>query len=83
MDTPGIEENEQMERYLMEYIEQNQILRFMYIIMSDHVGGVQENRVCRDVFIDTFFLMRWVRIKVNKMFCLYLSPEKAQIATDK
>lgn len=44
-DTPGIGENDFLESYLMEYIEQNQILGFMYIIMSDHVGGVQEDRL--------------------------------------
>ena len=44
-DTPGIGENEFLEKYLMDYIEHNQILGFIYIIMSDHAGGVQEDRV--------------------------------------
>lgn len=44
-DTPGIGENEFLEKYLMDYIEHSQILGFMYIIMSDHCGGVQEDRL--------------------------------------
>ena len=47
-DTPGIGENEFLEKYLMDYIEHNQILGFIYIIMSDHAGGVQEDRVSGD-----------------------------------
>lgn len=44
-DTPGIGENEFLETYLMEYISENNILGFIYIIFSDSAGGVQEDRV--------------------------------------
>ena len=30
----------------MDYIEKKNILGFIYIIMSDNAGGVQEDRVC-------------------------------------
>lgn len=46
-DTPGIGENEFLETYLMEYISENNILGFIYIIFSDSAGGVQEDRVSR------------------------------------
>lgn len=44
-DTPGIGENEFLEKYLMEYISENQILGFIYIIFSDSAGGVQDDRL--------------------------------------
>ena len=44
-DTPGVGENEFLERYLIDYIANNQILGFMYIIMSDSALGVSEDRV--------------------------------------
>ncbi|XP_045166450.2 uncharacterized protein LOC123529920 isoform X2 [Mercenaria mercenaria] len=44
-DTPGIGENEFLESYLMDFISNNQILGFVYIIFSDSAGGVQEDRL--------------------------------------
>ncbi|KAL3853540.1 hypothetical protein ACJMK2_017075 [Sinanodonta woodiana] len=42
-DTPGIGENEFLEKYLIDYIEQNEIHGFIYIIKTDNAGGVHED----------------------------------------
>lgn len=44
-DTPGIGENDFMEDYLHQYIAHNEILGFIYVIMSDAAGGVKEDRL--------------------------------------
>ncbi|XP_052251008.1 uncharacterized protein LOC127858131 isoform X2 [Dreissena polymorpha] len=44
-DSPGIGENDFLEDYLMEYIAENDILGFIYVIFSDNAGGVQEDRL--------------------------------------
>ncbi|KAL4226200.1 hypothetical protein ACF0H5_014186 [Mactra antiquata] len=44
-DTPGIGENEFLEDYLMEFIADNEILGFIYLIFSDIAGGVKEDRL--------------------------------------
>ena len=45
VDTPGIGENEFLESELMNFIHDNVILGFIYIIKTDNAGGVQEDRV--------------------------------------
>lgn len=45
VDTPGIGENEYLETELINFISENQIRGFMYIIKTDNAGGVQEDRV--------------------------------------
>ena len=47
VDTPGIGENEFLESELMNFISENTILGFMYIIKTDNAGGIQEDRVCQ------------------------------------
>lgn len=45
VDTPGIGENEFLESELMNFISENTILGFIYIIKTDNAGGVQEDRL--------------------------------------
>ncbi|XP_045165820.2 uncharacterized protein LOC123529516 isoform X2 [Mercenaria mercenaria] len=45
VDTPGIGENEFLESELTNFIKDNTILGFMYIIKTDNAGGVQEDRL--------------------------------------
>ena len=45
MDTPGIGENTEMKQVLLNYIEENQIYGFIYVIKSDNAGGVAKDRV--------------------------------------
>ncbi|XP_060583775.1 uncharacterized protein LOC132739947 isoform X2 [Ruditapes philippinarum] len=45
VDTPGIGENEFLELELTNFIKNNTILGFMYIIKTDNAGGVQEDRL--------------------------------------
>ncbi|KAK3610634.1 hypothetical protein CHS0354_009099 [Potamilus streckersoni] len=42
-DTPGIGENEFLEKYLIDYINNNEIHGFIYIIKTDNAGGVQQD----------------------------------------
>lgn len=53
-DTPGIGENEFLETYLMDFISNNEILGFIYIIFSDAAGGVQQDRVS-EPFLKSYF----------------------------
>ncbi|KAK3610633.1 hypothetical protein CHS0354_009097 [Potamilus streckersoni] len=45
VDTPGIGENAFLEDYLINYIKDNKIYGFIYIIKTDNAGGVQEDRL--------------------------------------
>lgn len=46
VDTPGIGENDEMKQVLLNYVEQNEIYGFIYVIKSDNAGGVAKDRVC-------------------------------------
>ncbi|KAL5014171.1 hypothetical protein ScPMuIL_008441 [Solemya velum] len=45
IDSPGIGENEAMNKVLEDFIEENVISGFMYILFSDNEGGVDEDRL--------------------------------------
>lgn len=45
IDSPGFGENATMDKLLLDYISNNQIFAFIYVIKSDNAGGVQEDRV--------------------------------------
>lgn len=45
VDTPGIGENEFLEKELTNFIHDHTIMGFMYIIKTDNAGGVQEDRL--------------------------------------
>ncbi|XP_013396513.1 uncharacterized protein LOC106163465 [Lingula anatina] len=45
VDTPGIGESEIMDRILTDFIDQNSVFAFIYVILSDNAGGVQEDRL--------------------------------------
>ena len=44
IDSPGIGENEAMDNIIEEFVENNPIMGFIYVIKSDQAGGVQEDR---------------------------------------
>lgn len=45
VDTPGVGENEDMDTVIEKFVEENQVMGFVYIIKSDAGGGVNEDRV--------------------------------------
>ncbi|XP_033744459.1 uncharacterized protein LOC117330352 [Pecten maximus] len=45
VDSPGIGENEAMDSVIADYVEENEIMGFMYVIKSDNSGGVEEDRL--------------------------------------
>ncbi|XP_021369321.1 uncharacterized protein LOC110460623 isoform X2 [Mizuhopecten yessoensis] len=45
VDSPGIGENEAMDSVIANYVEENEIMGFMYVIKSDNSGGVEEDRL--------------------------------------
>lgn len=45
VDTPGIGENDEMDEVITRFVAANHIMGFMYVIMSNNAGGVQEDRV--------------------------------------
>ncbi|KAK2148552.1 hypothetical protein LSH36_491g00038 [Paralvinella palmiformis] len=47
IDTPGFGENSSMDKLLLDYISNNDIFAFIYVIKSDNAGGVQEDRLQR------------------------------------
>ncbi|XP_069141270.1 uncharacterized protein [Argopecten irradians] len=47
VDSPGIGENEAMDSVIADYVEENEIMGFMYVIKSDNSGGVEEDRLIR------------------------------------
>lgn len=53
MDTPGIGEDPAMDKVLLDYVEQNDIYGFIYVIKSDNAGGVAKDRVNVFCTVDT------------------------------
>ena len=45
MDTPGIGESNAMKSVLLDYVNENNIYGFIYVIKSDNAGGVAADRV--------------------------------------
>lgn len=45
VDTPGIGENEDMDKVIEQFVDDNQVMGFIYIIKSDAGGGVDEDRL--------------------------------------
>lgn len=45
VDTPGVGENDDMDKVIEKFVEENQVMGFVYIIKSDAGGGVDEDRV--------------------------------------
>ena len=45
MDTPGIGENNTMTSVLLDYVRDNDVYGFLYVIKSDNAGGVASDRV--------------------------------------
>jgi len=45
VDSPGVGENSAMDKLLLDYVSNNEIFAFIYVIKSDNAGGVQEDRV--------------------------------------
>lgn len=45
VDTPGIGENNEMKQLLLDYIAENEIYGFIYVIKSDNAGGLAKDRV--------------------------------------
>lgn len=46
VDTPGIGENDIMDRCTMEYVQSHSASAYIYVIKTDHAGGVQDDQVC-------------------------------------
>ena len=72
VDTPGIGENEFLESELMNFISENTILGFMYIIKTDNAGGVQEDRVRHYIItaVKWTFIMKKSEIVRTRLNCL-------------
>lgn len=45
VDSPGIGENDAMDRVIVNFVAENQINGFLYIIKTDNGGGVDEDRL--------------------------------------
>ena len=45
VDSPGIGENDAMDKVIVQFVAENQINAFLYIIKTDNGGGVDEDRV--------------------------------------
>lgn len=45
VDSPGIGENEEMDKVIVNFVGENQISGFLYAIKSDNAGGVDEDRL--------------------------------------
>ncbi len=45
IDSPGFGEDPTKNSALMDYIANNEIFAFIYVLKSDNAGGVQEDRV--------------------------------------
>ena len=46
VDSPGIGENAEMDKVVMNFVCEQEINAFIYAIKSDNAGGVDEDRVC-------------------------------------
>ncbi|XP_033744463.1 uncharacterized protein LOC117330355 [Pecten maximus] len=45
VDSPGIGENEAMDSVIADFIQENEIMGYIYVIKSDNAGGVDEDRL--------------------------------------
>lgn len=45
VDSPGIGENDEMDKVIINFVNENQINGFLYAIKSDNAGGVDEDRL--------------------------------------
>ncbi|KAK3101391.1 hypothetical protein FSP39_003201 [Pinctada imbricata] len=45
VDSPGIGENDAMDEVITAFVEENDIMGFLYIVKSDNAGGVDEDRL--------------------------------------
>lgn len=45
IDSPGFGEHPKIDSQIIDYISNNEIFAFIYVIKSDNAGGVQEDRV--------------------------------------
>ncbi|XP_060075715.1 uncharacterized protein LOC132555385 [Ylistrum balloti] len=45
VDSPGIGENEAMDNVIADFIRENEIMGYIYVIKSDNAGGVDEDRL--------------------------------------
>ena len=45
VDSPGIGENDEMDKVIVDFVNENPINGFLYAIKSDNAGGVDEDRV--------------------------------------
>jgi len=56
VDTPGVGENEDMDTVIEKFVEENQVMGFVYIIKSDAGGGVDEDMVSRLLGWEEWFI---------------------------
>lgn len=45
VDTPGIGENDEMDKCTLNYVKQNSAAAYVYVIKTDNAGGMQEDRL--------------------------------------
>ena len=45
IDSPGFGEHPSIDSQIIDYISENEIFAFIYVIKTDNAGGVQEDRV--------------------------------------
>ena len=71
IDSPGFGENATMDKLLLDYISNNQIFAFIYVIKSDNAGGVQEDRVSSFPYYHSFHTFTTHSLTHFKLFPLF------------
>jgi hypothetical protein len=76
VDSPGIGENAEMDKVVMDFVDEQQINAFMYAIKSDNAGGVDEDRVCSYkslfIYLCLFVLFRFFGGVLLFFVCFFL-----------